>query len=95
MGILKQILGRLGVSMGSFLARRTSALANVRFTSFCRYPDVLPFRETAVRLEPIEGVDGSEYINANFVSDISAVRPPFDSRLELSTIHFSSESFSH
>lgn len=39
----------------------------------CRYPDVLPYRGTAVRLEPIDGVDGSDYINANYVSDLTMV----------------------
>jgi len=36
-----------------------------------RYPDVLVIKETAVKLGPINGVEGSEYINANFVIDKS------------------------
>jgi len=36
-----------------------------------RYPDVLVIKETAVKLGPIVGVQGSEYINANFVIDKS------------------------
>jgi len=34
-----------------------------------RYTDVLPTAETAVKLEPLEGKEGSTYINANFVVD--------------------------
>jgi len=36
-----------------------------------RYPDVLVIKETAVKLGPINGVQGSDYINANFVIDKS------------------------
>jgi protein tyrosine phosphatase len=36
-----------------------------------RYPDVLVIKQTAVRLGEISGVQGSCYINANFVSDKS------------------------
>jgi len=34
-----------------------------------RYPDVLPKEETRVRLRTLNGVDDSEYINANFIFD--------------------------
>jgi len=34
-----------------------------------RYADVLPIKSTAVKLTPIEGIEDSDYINANFVSD--------------------------
>eukprot|EP01126_Amoeba_proteus_P062293 TRINITY_DN8447_c0_g1_i2.p1 TRINITY_DN8447_c0_g1~~TRINITY_DN8447_c0_g1_i2.p1 ORF type:complete len:185 (-),score=21.70 TRINITY_DN8447_c0_g1_i2:340-894(-) len=34
-----------------------------------RYCDVLPIKETAVRLHPIPGVPGSDYINANIIRD--------------------------
>jgi receptor-type tyrosine-protein phosphatase zeta len=36
-----------------------------------RYPDVLVIKQTAVKLDEITGVQGSGYINANFVSDKS------------------------
>jgi len=32
-----------------------------------RYPDILALEETRVCLEKIDGVEGSDYINANFV----------------------------
>eukprot|EP01126_Amoeba_proteus_P045455 TRINITY_DN5091_c0_g1_i6.p1 TRINITY_DN5091_c0_g1~~TRINITY_DN5091_c0_g1_i6.p1 ORF type:complete len:428 (-),score=84.85 TRINITY_DN5091_c0_g1_i6:273-1556(-) len=34
-----------------------------------RYEDVLPLASTAVKLQPINGALGSDYINANFVED--------------------------
>jgi protein-tyrosine phosphatase len=32
-----------------------------------RYPDIKSYDQTRVRLAPVEGVEGSDYINANFV----------------------------
>jgi len=34
-----------------------------------RYADVLPIKNTAVKLTPIEGIEDSDYINANYVYD--------------------------
>ena len=34
-----------------------------------RYKDILPFESRRVELHPIEGVEGSEYINASYIAD--------------------------
>eukprot|EP01125_Pyxidicula_operculata_P007036 TRINITY_DN2407_c0_g2_i1.p1 TRINITY_DN2407_c0_g2~~TRINITY_DN2407_c0_g2_i1.p1 ORF type:complete len:647 (-),score=204.38 TRINITY_DN2407_c0_g2_i1:1509-3449(-) len=34
-----------------------------------RYTDVLPLKKTVVKLDEVEGIEGSDYINANFVRD--------------------------
>jgi protein tyrosine phosphatase len=39
-----------------------------RFLSHVRYEDVLPYKDTVVRLRRVGGL-GSDYINANFVQD--------------------------
>ncbi len=36
-----------------------------------RYTDVLPYDSTRVKLFPVPGVPGSDYINANFVQVIA------------------------
>jgi protein tyrosine phosphatase len=40
-----------------------------QLTHSCSYPDILPKEETLVRLQPITGVEGSDYINANYIFD--------------------------
>jgi tyrosine-protein phosphatase non-receptor type 12/18/22 len=32
-----------------------------------RFKDIVPFEYTRVSLHPIEGVDGSDYVNANYI----------------------------
>lgn len=41
----------------------------VEICSNNRYEDVLPLESTAVKLQPLCGIMGSDYINANFVID--------------------------
>jgi protein tyrosine phosphatase len=51
---------RIGISL---------ALLSLILLIFNSYADVLPIKNTAVKLKPIAGVEDSDYINANFVFD--------------------------
>jgi len=48
----------------------STAHAEANFLTKNRFRNVLPPEKTRVKLAPIEGIDGSDYINANFLSGL-------------------------